>query len=81
MKTNSIERLEALVTRMEERWLKGEQRSESLSAALARSGRDVDEAGRNLRRLEGERRETSRVLDKAIAELGDLDIETTGDSL
>jgi len=78
--TNSIDRLEALVTRMEERWLKGEQRSESLSAALARSGRELDEAGRNLQRLEGERRETGRVLEKAIAELGDLDIETTGDS-
>ena len=79
MMTNSIDRLEALVTRLEEHWLKGEQRSKSLSAALTKSGRELDEAGRNLQRLEGERRETGRVLEKAIAELADLDIETTGD--
>jgi len=64
---NSIDRLEAIVARME-----------ALSAALTKSGRELDDAGRNLRQLEGERRETGRVLEKAIAELGDLDIETTG---
>jgi len=75
---NSIDRLEAIVARMEERWAKGQKRSEALSAALTKSGRELDDAGRNLRQLEGERRETGRVLEKAIAELGDLDIETTG---
>ena len=78
MKIKSIDRLESAVTRLEERWLKAGERQQALAKALARSGRELDEAGGKLERLRGERVETGLVLEKAIAELAEFDLETVG---